>query len=181
MATWGGSHTVDNFEQIEFSVGVETSEVLEYVMENVVLPKLQDYIYRDVYRYTGEQSSKFWGGRTGQFLNAWKVRVQKQGFYNNVILYIDDNEIDSFDGDNESAHRFYEARDLAEVINKGWKSKYYDAPPCGFPVMRKRPYWNDFIHWMNDNFADEFLTECNRRGLNMTITGDLDFSKSLDF
>lgn len=172
MATWGGSHIVDNFEQIEFSIGTETSEILEYVMENIVLPKLQDYIYRDVYRYSGEQSSKFWGRRSGQFVRAWKTKIQRQGFYNNIILYIDDSEIDTFD---EEDHRLYSASGLAEVINEGWHSDYYSSPPCGYPVMRARPYWDDFLEWMNDNFADEFLYECNKRGLNMTITGNLDF------
>lgn len=175
MATWGGSHEVYDFDQLEFSIGVQTSEVLEYVMENTVLPKLQDYIYRDVYRYNGEQSSQFWGGRTGQFLNAWKLKIQRQGFYNNVILYADDYELDSFSGDNESSHRLYYASDLAEVINNGWHSDYYSSPPCGFPVMRKRPFWDDFMNWMNQNFEREFLAECNRRGIEMTITGSLDF------
>lgn len=174
MATWSGSHNVDDFQQLEFAIGTETSEILEYVMENVVLPQLLDLIERDVYSYHGQLSQNFWDGRSGDFKNAWKLKIQKQGFYNNIILYIDDNEF-SYQMSHPFSHMTDSASGLAEIINEGWDSSSYPLPPYHFPAMYARPYWDDFIEWMNDNFEYEFIKECNNRGLNMTVTGDLSF------
>lgn len=169
MATWGGSHYLRDFQQLELSVGTETSEVLQYVMENVVLPKLQEYIEYYVYSYREK-----WDGRTFEFIDAWKVKVQRQGFYNNIILYIDDDEL-SYGFPNPFTHNLYSADGLAEVINNGWNSSNYILPPYGFPAMGARPFWNEFVDWLNKNFEKEFISECQRRGIDMVITGDLSF------
>lgn len=169
MATWGAIHSVDNFEQLKFSIGVETSEILEYVMENIVLPKLQELIERDVYSYHEK-----WDGRTKQFKDAWKVQVQRQGFYNNILLFLDENEL-SYGYPNPFTHVTYDAIGLAEIINEGWQSNTYPNPPMNFPIMNSRPYWDDFIEWMNNYFEEEFLSECIRRGMDIRITGELYF------
>lgn len=169
MATWGAIHNLDNFQQLEFSIGAETSEILEYVIENVALPKLQELIERDVYSY-----NEIWDGRTYQFKYAWEMKLQKQGFYNNVILFLNEDELD-YGYPNPFTHITYSASGLAEIINDGWNSGTYPNPPMNFPIMSPRPYWDDFIEWLNNDFEYEFLKECNRRGLNMTITGDLYF------
>ena len=174
MATWAGKHDVEDFEQLEFSIGAETSEILEYVMEYVVLPQLQDYIERDVYNYHGQLSEDFWDGRSGDFKRAWKIKVQRQGFYNNIELYIDEDKF-SYQMSHSLSHMTDSASGLAEIINEGWNSTSYPFPPYNFPAMYARPYWDDFIEWMNNNFEEEFMKECNRRGLNMVITGDLSF------
>lgn len=172
MATWQGKHTQHTFnslQELEFSIGAETSEILEYVMENVVLPKLKEYIENDVYKYNAE-----WDGRTGEFKDAWKIGLQRQGFYNNISLYLDDSAF-SYGYPNPFTHNMYSASGLAEIINEGWNSSYYAMPPYGFPAIEARPYWKDFIEWMDENFGNEFLKECNKRGINMIVTNDLRF------
>lgn len=175
MATWSGNVGFSNFNELYANVGVATSDILKDCMEKYALPKLLDYIQKDVYSYpaTWTNGNKKNGqGRTGEFgdEDTWFVGEIKSGFYNQIYIALDGN---SLHYGSPFSHNYLSMTNriedaLPEIINNGLGGSYMN-----FPAIKARPFWYDFMNWFENKFGDIFVKECKRNGINMTITGGI--------
>lgn len=169
--TWGGQFKEfgDNtLEGLSANIGTFASATLEELLEREALPKLREFIESDVYSYKGN-----WGTRTYEFEKAWKVRRINKGFFDTIEIFIDDGEI-TYNWDYErneigqlASHSISKISDLANIINNGMSYQ----PPMNFPKMQPRPFWDDFLEWMENEFPKIFQAECKKYGVNMVIGG----------
>ena len=174
MATWSGNVGFDNFNELYANVGTATSEILEYCMEQYALPKLLEYIDRDVYEYNatwlnGNTNDE---GRTYEFgdKDTWVVGKLKSGFYDQVYIAMNPSNLHYYEpfGHNHITMEKNIAEALPEIINNGLSESHMN-----FPAIRRRPFWDDFIKWFEKDFGKIFVQECRKNGIDMTISGGI--------
>lgn len=168
-----------DLEQLYAKIDNSLFKALEKTMREVAMPKLKEFIERDVYN----EYSNTWTGRTEEFADAWVMSSQKgkqnringrfaSGFQDGTIeIYISDSLLSFYNERNENndigSHQIGNAQALAEIINNGLNG----IPPMNFPAIKARPYWDDFVEWLHsDEFQDEFVKMCASEGVPLTKT-----------
>lgn len=151
--------TFKNPIELEAYLSSLMSVALNNTMEKL-LNKLEEIIQEKVYdSYEGNWDLDGW--RTGQFKESWEKTipiikgnlVESELFQNisNMIIYESAPVYIHTDRDN-----------LAEIIESGVGYNFGSAPP--------RPFWNDFINWVEMNIYTIFEQECNKVGIKGMIT-----------
>ena len=136
--------------------------VLDAVMQKLLF-KLQDIIDENVYSYPNPNGA--WDGRTGKFKESWDNSVAEMvgGWWESKI----DNQDFNFEWNNERdkySHGNMEKPlesndDFNEIIdNRRGGSNF------GFPAL-KRPYWDEFLTWVDVSLDSVFKAECLKQGL----------------
>lgn len=61
------------------------------------------------------------------------------------------------------------AENFLEILN----DENFDClfNPFGFPSLRRRPFWNDYLEWVKDNYADIFMKKCKKHKIDLTNIG----------
>lgn len=125
-----------------------------------VLQKLEDYIQTEVYDVHSEWEDL--GFRTGEFKESWdrsNAKVVAQGiieseiFQNVSVMKTSLNPPIHIDKDS-----------LAQIINSGVGYNF-----GAFEGMA-RPFWDNFLTWLNGNLIKIFHKYCNNVGLPTSIS-----------
>jgi len=139
------------------------SQALDNTLDKL-LKKLKELIQDDVYNWKSESDDP-WGLRSGQTLGLTSG-MRTGEFYDSwekmkLILtggYVTGQISESLDVMHQVGWRVHENRDeLAEIINSG---NGYNFGQC-----EARPYWTDWISWVELNIEAIFYKECVDVGL----------------
>lgn len=163
----------DTLEGLCVNIGTFASATLEQALKEDALPVLRELIERDVYnKYKGTWADAK-GNRTYELEDAWAVRRVARGFFDTVEIYIDDGKI-NYNWDylrnpngHLASHSISRIEDLANIVNNGMNYQ----PPMNFPQMSPRPFWDDFLDWLERDFAKKFQERCAKYGVKMVIGG----------
>lgn len=162
--------TASNTEEFLTKASGVGSVALENTMQRL-LDKLKEFIEDDVYSYDynddEEPTGHYWqraGARTGEFKESWEYEnvtqigniVASRIFQNHSTMYWAENTFQH--GSNQQLAEEV----LAEIINDGKIGHAF-----GFPDIGDRPFWNDFLDWVDTNIDNIFTEECNKVGLSM--------------
>lgn len=149
--------TFKNLIEFEVYLQMQSSIALNNTME-ILLNKLEEIIQEKVYdSYNGYWASN--GFRTNEFKESWEKTIsiikgnliESELFQNISNMTIYDEPPIHTDRDN-----------LAEIIESGVGYNFGSAPA--------RPFWNDFINWVEMNIYTIFEQECNKVGIKGMIT-----------
>ena len=147
--------TINSFIELETVIESLLAQALDLTTEEL-LNKLEDFIQQDVYDVPSEWDLMY-GLRTGEFKKSWdrtnakkvaKNVVESEIFQNISVMGVIDIPPIHIDRDN-----------LAEIINSG--SGYNFGQMEG----TARPFWDDFIQWVNTNLDTIFKKNCIAVGL----------------
>lgn len=117
------------------------------------MSKLLEYIMNDTYR--DRDDNKFYD-RTYDFLEGWRVKIEKDNDNNMVTRFYFDEKALSHDSENfihGSEYSKYGELSPAEflaIMNGDGNSK--NASVANFPTweeLGRKPFWEDFIKWAN--------------------------------
>lgn len=148
---------VSNQEELQQVIDNLVSQALDLTTEEL-LNKLEEFIQSDVY---GVQSiwDTVYGLRTGEFGRSWDRTKAKKVTRNIIETEIFQNVSAMSIVDIPPIH--IDRDDLAEIINSGTGynfGKMKDIP---------RPFWDDFMKWIDGHFDGIFRKNCISVGLSV--------------
>ena len=147
--------TINSFVELETVIESLLAQALDLTTEEL-LNKLEDFIQQDVYDVPSKWDS-IYDLRTGEFKKSWdrtnvkkiaKNVVESEIFQNISVMSVIDIPPIHIDRDN-----------LAEIINSGTGYNF------GQMEGKVRPFWDDFIQWVNTNLDSIFKKNCIIVGL----------------
>jgi hypothetical protein len=150
------------------------TEKLNIALDNtmeVLLNKLKDYIYDDVYMVESISDNPWWYdknnayglNRTGEFMESWektKATLLGDGSFCEISQVLSSMKQTILGGN--IAHK--DREDLAKIIETG--SGYNFGQMEG----TARPFWKDFMIYVDENIDSIFISECKKVGLNLGTT-----------
>ena len=146
---------INSFVELETVIESLLAQALDLTTEEL-LNKLEDFIQQDVYDVPSKWDS-IYDLRTGEFKKSWdrthakkiaKNVVESEIFQNISVMSVIDVPPIHIDRDN-----------LAEIINSGTGYNF------GQMEGKARPFWDDFIRWVNTNLDSIFKKNCITVGL----------------
>ena len=146
---------INSFVELETVIESLLAQALDLTTEEL-LNKLEDFIQQDVYDVPSKWDS-IYDLRTGEFKKSWdrtnvkkiaKNVVESEIFQNISVMSVIDIPPIHIDRDN-----------LAEIINSGTGYNF------GQMEGKSRPFWDDFIQWVNTNLDSIFKKNCITVGL----------------
>ena len=152
---------INNPIEFKTMMNVQIPLVLDAVMQTLLM-KLQDIIEANVYSY---QLTGDWDNRTYEFKNSWTYSIpQKIGNYCESQL---DNQDFQFKWANDpnmwsygNGYQPLESNDdFNEIIDNRQGGSNF-----GFPAL-SRPYWDEFLMWVDLNLESTFQKECLKQGI----------------
>ena len=147
--------TINSFAELETVIESLLAQALDLTTEEL-LNKLEDFIQQDVYDVPSKWDS-IYDLRTGEFKKSWdrtnvkkiaKNVVESEIFQNISVMSVIDIPPIHIDRDY-----------LAEIINSGTGYNF------GQMEGKARPFWDDFIQWVNTNLDSIFKKNCITVGL----------------
>lgn len=147
--------TINSFVELETVIESLLAQALDLTTEEL-LNKLEDFIQQDVYDVPSKWDS-IYDLRTGEFKKSWdrtnakkiaKNVVESEIFQNISAMSVIDIPPIHIDRDN-----------LAEIINSGTGYNF------GQMEGKARPFWDDFIRWVDMNLDSIFKKNCIAVGL----------------
>lgn len=147
--------TINSFVELETVIESLLAQALDLTTEEL-LNKLEDFIQQDVYDVPSKWDS-IYDLRTGEFKKSWdrtnakkvaKNVVESEIFQNISVMCVIDIPPIHIDRDN-----------LAEIINSGTGYNF------GQMEGKARPFWDDFIRWVDMNLDSIFKKNCIAVGL----------------
>lgn len=147
--------TISNQEELQQVINDLVSEALDLTTEEL-LNKLEEFIQSDVYNVSSLWDSVY-GLRTGEFGKSWdrtkakkvtKNIIETEIFQNVSIMNVVDVPPIHIDKNN-----------LAEIINSGTGYNFGQMEGVA------RPFWNDFMKWVDEHFDGIFRKNCINVGL----------------
>lgn len=139
-----------------------------------LLKQLDDIIDADVYSWSSIGiADRPWGYpnspyRSGQFKKSWET--EKATIVANIVEAKIDQDISVMreyeDGENPKAVVHHDKENLAEYINNNTN---YDLPYAQFHIDKKpkKPFWDDFIAYVDKNLDEMLIKNCKKVGLQM--------------
>lgn len=146
---------INSFVELETIIESLLAQALDLTTEEL-LNKLEDFIQQDVYDVPSKWDN-IYDLRTGEFKKSWdrtnakkiaKNVVESEIFQNVSVMSVIDIPPIHIDRDN-----------LAEIINSGTGYNF------GQMEGKERPFWDDFIQWVNMNLDSIFKKNCIAVGL----------------
>lgn len=146
---------IKSFAELEIVIESLLAQALDLTTEEL-LNKLENFIQQDVYDVPSKWDSVY-DLRTEEFKNSWnrtnakkvaKNVVESEIFQNISIMSIIDIPPIHIDRNN-----------LAEIINSGTGYNF------GQMEGKARPFWNDFMQWVDMNLDSVFKKNCITVGL----------------
>lgn len=150
------------------------AEKLNIALDNtmeILLNKLKDYIYDDVYMKESPSENPWWHdksniyglNRTGEFMESWektKAIFLNGGSFCEISQVLSSMRKIVLNG--KTAHE--DGENLANIIESG------EGYNFGQMEGVARPYWKDFTMYVNENINSIFINECAKVGLNLDTT-----------
>ena len=147
------------------------TEKLNIALDNtmqILLDKLKDFIYDDVYMIESPSENPWWYdknniyglNRTGGFMESWektKATFLKDGSFCEISQVLSAMRLIVLSGG--VAHE--DREELAEIIETGVGYNFGQMEGVA------RPFWKDFMIYVNGNIDSIFINECNKVGLNL--------------
>lgn len=143
----------------------------------IAINKLKEFAWNEIY----DSRTPKWYSRNYALTNGWKMDEKKFNIYSNYSIRFDpsvlSNTADKGKGERSINQLRYlnaswgkEGQDLLSpeqliaLVNYGHREGKF-----GFPAMPARPFWDDFMAWMEKNFYNEYLKQCRKIGLPVEV------------
>lgn len=129
----------------------------------VLMKELDNYIQEDVYTYNATWTNGYDGedGRTYGFLNTWiNTPVVINGSTISSTIMQDGKSLIHDTWQHGNPWSDLSAESLAEIINKGLRASHFN-----FPAIESRPYWDDFLKYVNENYENILKQELVKLGV----------------
>jgi hypothetical protein len=145
---------LQNWVDLNAKLNFYVKKALDLTTEEL-LDILEDYIQKDVYDMHSKWEAS--GKRTGEFKKSWE-RTKAQQTATNIIESQIYQNISAMRID--SAQMIHIDRDsLSQIINSGIGYRFGDFEGTA------RPFWDDFLNYVNTNLTSIFEKNCLAVGL----------------
>lgn len=141
-------NVVDNL--VQKALDLTTEEVLQ---------KLENFIETEVYKVHSTWGDM--GFRTGEFKDSWKrsnATIVTRGIVESTIFQ---NVSVMQQSTNPPIH--IDRDSLAQIINSGIGYNFGSFNGIA------RPFWDEFLSWLNGNLTNLFYKNCNKVGLPISV------------
>ena len=138
------------------------------VTANQLLAKLMDIIEETVYSYDSTWTNGYNGdaGRTGQFKQSWEASravitgniIESKIFQN----YVKMSYIEPFSHGSAYYNGALDENGLNRIIEEGIPNT-----GIGFPEVMRRPFWENFKQYVDENLEILFMQNCRAFGLDL--------------
>lgn len=171
-----------SLEEINQYLTKETQVALEETLK-AMIPKLRYFIDEDVYRAyhpTFYKRSR-WLKRRNDVIEHYISNLQHKlrGGIRIVGTRFNDNDVSNREKfQHGSAYKTKKSGKLntysvltteqfLNILTEGSDS----FNPFGFPNVKRRNFWEDFLEWTKDNYADIFMKKCKKHKIDLTNIG----------
>lgn len=150
----------NNSAELNAIVMADISVALEMTM-NELLTKLQDYIQSDVYDVHSDSDRPWEINRTDEFKDSWeRSNVVVSGSTATSQIFENTSIMQQVMKGGHIVHE--DAETLAEIINSGHGYNF------GQMEGTARPYWDNFVNYVESNLNEIFMKYCKQQGVSIT-------------
>ena len=172
----------NNLAEINQYLTNETKIALEETLQ-AMIPKLRFFIDEDIYRAYHPTFYKRtrWLKRRNDVIEHYISNLQHKlrgGI--RIVGTIFDSVSDREKFQHGSAYRtksgslhtynVLSAEQFLEILTEGAEG----FNPFGFPNIKRRNFWEDFLDWAKDNYVDIFLKKCKKHKIDLQNIGSSD-------